>query len=270
MQQEKSEEDYPGDAPGLAAEDSTAGEDRAAGPRFVFDLARSIRVAESGTEADTAALEPLTVPSAATMATLRQEFDEFLMMYRFGISEVLTKITILREEYETRNGHSLIEHVNSRVKSMDSLLAKVQRLECPPHLPTIGERVRDIAGIRITCAFADDVYRVAESLTAQNDITVLDTKDYIRSPKANGYQSLHLILAVPVFLSDGVHSVPVEVQIRTIAMDFWASLEHKIYYKYDRDVPQHLIDELKSAADSAHALDVKMARLRDEVHRLGE
>jgi putative GTP pyrophosphokinase len=126
--------------------------------------------------------------------------------------------------------------------------------------------VYDIAGVRVTCAFIHDVYRLFGLLTQQDDLTVLEVKDYIKDPKENGYQSLHTIISVPVFLSTGRVNVPVEVQFRTIAMDFWASLEHKIYYKYDRQVPDSLIGELKNAADTAAELDARMERLHAQLH----
>lgn len=243
--------------------DDTANDIEYDGRELYLELARSV-AEEHGVEAITS----IPAQPAETMAVLRRELSAFLLLYKFGIDEVLTKITILREEYEARHDHGLIEHLNSRVKSIDSLLAKVRRTQCPPTLAAIRERVRDIAGIRITCAFVEDVYRIARLIEVQSDITVLEVKDYITAPKANGYQSLHLILQVPVFLSGGVENVPVEVQIRTIAMDFWASLEHKIYYKYDRAVPAALLAELRSAADAAHQLDLKMAGLRDEIRQL--
>ncbi|WP_179429740.1 hypothetical protein [Spelaeicoccus albus] len=128
--------------------------------------------------------------------------------------------------------------------------------------------MHDIAGIRVVCSFIADSYRVADMLTRQGDVSVIEVKDYIKSPKPNGYKSLHLIVDVPVFMSDNVEQVRVEIQIRTIAMDFWASLEHKIYYKYARDVPAELLAELGRAADVANELDVTMERLHDEVRAL--
>ncbi|MGB3859589.1 MAG: GTP pyrophosphokinase family protein, partial [Ornithinimicrobium sp.] len=132
----------------------------------------------------------------------------------------------------------------------------------------IRDNIFDIAGIRITCSFISDIYTLADMLTDQKDVEVLQVKDYVAHPKANGYKSLHLILSVPVFLSDRVEEVPVELQIRTVAMDFWASLEHKIYYKFDRDVPAHIVAELKQAAEVANNLDRKMESLRTEVNGL--
>ncbi|MDQ1074452.1 putative GTP pyrophosphokinase [Microbacterium sp. SORGH_AS 969] len=151
------------------------------------------------------------------------------------------------------------------MKTPDSLVDKVQRKGIDTDFDSIRAAITDIAGIRVTCSFIDDAYRLSDLLTQQDDITVRDVKDYIARPKANGYKSLHVIVEVPVFLSTGRVQVPVEVQFRTIAMDFWASLEHKIYYKYDRLVPADLLDQLKDAADTAAELDTRMERLHREI-----
>lgn len=137
-------------------------------------------------------------------------------------------------------------------------------------LPSIRENIQDIAGVRITCSFTSDIYEISDMLRKQKDIRVIEVKDYIKNPKPNGYKSLHLILEVPVFMSDKIENVCVEVQIRTIAMDFWASLEHKIYYKYDKEVPQYLLDELKEAAITVSQLDQKMENIHNEVSKIKE
>lgn len=208
--------------------------------------------------------QQITVSSAALRA-MRDEFQRFLMEYRFGLAEVETKISILREEFQEMHAYNPIEHVSSRVKSPDSLVDKVRRKGIETDFDSIRASITDIAGIRVTCSFIDDAYRLSKLLTRQDDITVRDVKDYIANPKPNGYKSLHVIVEVPVFLSTGRVDVPVEVQFRTIAMDFWASLEHKIYYKYDRLVPDDLLAELKNAADTAAELDTRMERLHREI-----
>ncbi|BAJ73979.1 uncharacterized protein conserved in bacteria [Microbacterium testaceum StLB037] len=208
--------------------------------------------------------QQITVSSAALRA-MRDEFQRFLMEYRFGLAEVDTKIAILREEFQEMHDYNPIEHVSSRVKTPDSLVDKVRRKGIDTDFDSIRAAITDIAGIRVTCSFIDDAYRLSDLLTQQDDITVRDVKDYIANPKANGYKSLHVIVEVPVFLSTGRVQVPVEVQFRTIAMDFWASLEHKIYYKYDRLVPADLLDQLKDAADTAAELDTRMERLHREI-----
>lgn len=198
--------------------------------------------------------------------SLRQSLPKFMMEYRFAADEVLTKVSILREEFLYLHKYNPIEHVSSRVKSPESILRKVVKRGIDPDLASIRANITDIAGIRITCSFIKDTYKVLHTLTAQNDLKVLQIKDYIKHPKPNGYKSLHLILEIPVFLSEGPVPVVVEVQIRTIAQDFWASLEHKIFYKYEGAVPEHLVEELTDAANAAEKLDLQMQRLHTAVH----
>lgn len=204
--------------------------------------------------------------SATEARAVRDEFQRFLLEYEFGLKEIETKIEILRDEFLYMHEYNPIEHVSSRVKSTDSLLDKVRRRGLPPGLDVVRQHITDIAGVRITCSFTADVYRLFELLTRQDDVTLLLVKDYIAEPKENGYQSLHAIVEVPVFLSTGAVRVPVEIQFRTIAMDFWASLEHKIHYKYDRQVPEGLLASLKDAADTASELDARMERLHRALH----
>ncbi len=187
------------------------------------------------------------------------------MIYRFAIYEVVTKIKILREEFGLVHDYNPIERVDSRLKSADRIMAKARQIGCPLTVEDVRAQVRDIAGVRVTCSFKSDVYSIFRMFCDQADITVVEVEDYIATPKPNGYQSLHAIVRVPVFLSQGAEQVDVEMQFRTLAMDFWASLEHKIYYKYDRHVPASLLAELKDAADVAARLDDQMERLHREV-----
>ena len=203
--------------------------------------------------------------SAAELREARDELQRFLLEYRFGMQEIETKIGILRDEFLLTHDYNPIEHVSSRVKSPDSIVDKVQRKGIDADFDSIRRSVTDIAGVRITCSFVADVYRLFDLLTEQDDIRVLRVKDYIADPKPNGYKSLHAILEVPVYLSTGRIDVPVEVQFRTNAMDFWASLEHKIYYNYHTRVPAQLLESLKEAADTAAELDVRMERLHREI-----
>jgi putative GTP pyrophosphokinase len=204
--------------------------------------------------------------SPTQLRVMRDELQRFLLPYRFGLQEVGTKIDILRDEFLYLHDYNPIEHVSSRVKTPDSLVEKSARKGVDPDFAAIRAHITDIAGVRITTSFTADAYRLFDLLTAQDDITVRRVKDYIAHPKPNGYKSLHAIVGVPVFLSTGPVEVPVEVQFRTIAMDFWASLEHKIYYKYARQVPPELLAELKDAAQSAALLDARMERLHRELH----
>jgi putative GTP pyrophosphokinase len=189
-----------------------------------------------------------------------------MLIYKFGLAEIGTKITILAEELAHRGRGNPIEHVNTRLKTVESLITKAKRIGCPLTLETVRARIRDIAGVRVVCSFVSDVYTVAGMLTGQQDVTLLQRKDYIADPKPNGYRSLHLIVEIPVFLSDRVVTVPVEVQLRTVAMDFWASLEHKIHYKYEQDVPDALREELTAAAHESARLDERMERLHAQIH----
>lgn len=199
------------------------------------------------------------------MRHVRAQLEGFLMPYEFGLKEVLTKIEILSGEWEVTLPHSPIEHVKSRVKSMESLLGKLARINCPPELDEIRNRVRDIGGIRITCSYVEDCYTVARALASQRDIRMLEEKDYIKNVKPSGYRSLHLIVEVPVFLSTRTINVPIEVQIRTIAMDFWASSEHELIYKYNGDLPPELRETMVQIAKTAASLDEQMGLVRDQL-----
>lgn len=211
----------------------------------------------------------LTVDERTALRELKTQLTRFMMSYKFATDEMMTKINILKEEFSSIHDYSPIEHVSSRLKSPEGILQKAVRTGCPIELGEIRDHIQDIAGIRITCSFVSDTYRVCDMLTSQQDVTVLKIKDYIATPKPNGYRSLHLLVAVPVFMSDRVQPVTVEIQIRTIAMDFWASLEHKIHYKYGGSVPEDLLVDLTQAADVASRLDVKMERLHERVVKLG-
>ncbi|MGE7949657.1 GTP pyrophosphokinase [Lysinibacillus sp. NPDC093688] len=205
---------------------------------------------------------------AITLKSLQSEITRFFLAYRFALQEIETKINILQEEFKLIHEYNPIEHISTRVKSPKSILSKIQKKNLEKSVEVIRENIRDIAGVRITCSFVEDIYKVSAMLQAQNDIEVVDVKDYIKSPKENGYQSLHLIIKIPIFMSDRVESVYTEIQIRTIAMDFWASLEHKIYYKYNKEVPEHIRFELKEAAIQVAELDRKMERLNEEINIL--
>lgn len=201
---------------------------------------------------------------------LRIKITRFGIAYKFALEEISTKVNILKEEFRLVHDYNPIEHVNTRVKSAESLLKKVQKKNLPLSLDIIQESIKDIAGIRIICSFVSDIYRISEMIQAQSDIEVVEVKDYIQHPKPNGYQSLHIIMKIPVFMSDRKIHVYVEMQIRTIAMDFWASLEHKIYYKYNKQVPEHLTSQLKEAANTVAELDRKMEHINKEINILKE
>ncbi|MFC3748624.1 GTP pyrophosphokinase family protein [Paenibacillus sp. GCM10012306] len=202
------------------------------------------------------------------MKRFRNEITRFMLLYKFALDEMETKVDILKQEFQSLHDYSPIEHTKSRLKSPESIMNKMLRKNSEISLAAVKNDIKDIAGLRITCSFISDIYQVSEMLQKQDDLTVLEIKDYIKNPKPNGYQSLHLLIQVPVFMSDGQELVCVEVQIRTIAMDFWASLEHKIFYKYNQSVPERLTRELKQAAESANMLDVQMERLHREIKEI--
>ena len=202
---------------------------------------------------------------------LDDDFRRFMLEHRFGMDEVVTKLSILRDEFTHLHDYNPIESVTSRLKTPESLLEKAERKGLSLDDGSYAEiraRITDIAGVRVVCSFTSDVYHVFELLTQQEDVTVLEVRDYIRNPKPNGYRSLHTLIEVPVFMSDGTVPVVVEVQLRTVAMDFWASLEHKIHYKYRHHVPRHLLDGLHDAAETAATLDQTMEALHEEVQGL--
>ncbi|MFS0646619.1 GTP pyrophosphokinase family protein [Siminovitchia sp. 179-K 8D1 HS] len=204
------------------------------------------------------------------MKSLKDSLIRFMMTYKFALDEVNTKINILKQEFQYIDDDNPIEHVTSRLKSPDSIISKAYRKGFDLTLSAIKENIRDIAGVRITCSFVSDIYKISHMLKRQKDIRVIESKDYIKNPKPNGYRSLHLIIQIPVFMSDREHHVYAEIQIRTIAMDFWASLEHKLYYKYDGEIPNKLKDELTEAAFSALQLDEKVEKIHEQVNKIKE
>lgn len=187
-------------------------------------------------------------------------------VYDAGIKEIRTKLEILDSEFKIKHDHNPIHHIESRLKKPDSIVKKAIDKDIPLTERGIMENIHDIAGIRVICNYVDDVYNVAQLLMNQDDITVVEIKDYIKNPKPSGYRSLHLVLQVPIFLSEGVKPIHVEVQMRTIAMDFWASLEHKLKYKTDNNVPDDVKDELKECAMSIRALDERMQNIHNRLN----
>lgn len=197
-------------------------------------------------------------------------FDEFVHEYKSAIREVDTKLEILSEDFAVRHDYNPIHHIEKRLKTPSSVEEKLHRLECDVTIPSARENIFDIAGVRVVCNFVEDVYDVARMLTSQNDIKVISEKDYIKNPKPNGYRSLHLLIKVPVFLLDGHIDIPVEVQLRTVAMDFWASLEHQLRYKKANDITPTTDIELKACAEVSANLDRRMQKIFNELYKPGE
>ncbi|MDQ0818857.1 putative GTP pyrophosphokinase [Bacillus pumilus] len=199
------------------------------------------------------------------LKNVMEDWKNELLVYKFALDEMDTKFSIISQEYNLIHGHNPIEHTKSRIKSFESIVNKLARKGCDITTQCAKEYIHDIAGVRIICSFIQDIYNIMDVLRQREDLKILEVKDYIQHPKPNGYRSLHLIVEIPVYLTNRVELVKVEIQVRTIAMDFWASLEHKIYYKLQNDVPHQLTDELKEAADIAHYLDEKMQNIKREI-----
>lgn len=198
------------------------------------------------------------------------EWARAMFLYDSALKELNTRLDIWNKEFKLIHQYNPIEHVTSRIKSPQSIAKKMRKRDLELNIRNIMDYVNDIAGIRIICSFTADIYRIAELLEEQADIKILKIKDYIQHPKENGYMSYHMIVAVPVALSSGVVDTKVEIQIRTIAMDFWASLEHKIYYKFEGKAPSHIRRELKECADLVSFLDKKMLSINEEVRVFSE
>lgn len=194
------------------------------------------------------------------------QFRELMMMYNCAIREVRTKLEVLNDELSIRNSRNPIEFIESRIKRPLSIVDKLKRYGEPVNVESIERSLNDVAGIRVICPFIDDIYSVADMLLSQDDITLIKKKDYIESPKPNGYRSLHLILEVPVFFSNQKKPMRVEVQIRTIAMDFWSSVDHQLKYKHDVPNADELSAQLKECADIISQTDMRMLAIKNQLY----
>ncbi len=194
-------------------------------------------------------------------------WQTMMFLYNAALKEMNTKIEILNDEFLHVHNYNPIEYVKSRVKSAESIVKKLKHHGHEASIDNMIRYLNDIAGIRVICSFTSDIYKIAEMISNQDDVTVHQIKDYIATPKSNGYKSYHLIVSLPIFLSDGPTDVKVEVQIRTIAMDFWASLEHKIYYKFEGNAPEHIRTDLKECADIVEMLDARMLSLNEAIQK---
>lgn len=198
------------------------------------------------------------------------QFQELMMRYESAIREVRTKFEVLNAELSLHTSRNPIESIQSRVKKPLSIIGKLRRQGLPLTLDSIVENLNDVAGIRVICSFIDDIYSVAEMLARQDDVTVVTVKDYIRRPKPNGYRSYHMIVELPVFFSREKKMMRVEIQLRTVAMDFWASLEHQMKYKKANADRPEIAAELKSCAETIAATDARMMGIRKRIEKLEE
>ncbi|MCM1027605.1 MAG: GTP pyrophosphokinase family protein [Roseburia sp.] len=192
-------------------------------------------------------------------------WNEVTIIYNAALRQMQTRMEILNDEFQHVHQYNPIEHIKARIKTPESIVKKLKRNGYESTIDNMVKYINDIAGIRIICSFTSDIYRIADMISEQRDINVIAVKDYITFPKASGYKSYHMIVTVPVYLSDRTVDTKVEIQIRTVAMDFWASLEHKIHYKFEGDAPEHIRTELIECAKLVADLDDRMLSLNDEI-----
>lgn len=201
-------------------------------------------------------------------------WETMMLLYKSALMEVGTKLEILNEEFKHIHQYNPIEHIKQRIKSPESIVKKLKKRGLDSTIENMREFINDIAGIRVICSFTSDIYRIAEMIRNQNDIKVISVKDYIISPKESGYKSFHMIVSVPIYLSDSVVDTKVEIQIRTVAMDFWASLEHKVNYKLDQDDSSEEIKNIRrrlyDCAQMVSVLDDEMLALNEKMQDLIE
>ena len=192
-------------------------------------------------------------------------WKEVTITYNAALRQIETRMEILNDEFQHVHQYNPIEHIKARIKTPESIVKKLKRNGYESTIDNMVKYINDIAGIRIICSFTSDIYRIADMISEQRDIKVITVKDYITFPKASGYKSYHMIVTVPVYLSDRTVDTKVEIQIRTVAMDFWASLEHKIHYKFEGDAPEHIRNELVECAKLVADLDARMLSLNEEI-----
>ena len=192
-------------------------------------------------------------------------WKEVTLIYKAALKMITTKMEILNDEFQHVHRYNPIEHIKARIKTPESIVKKLKRDGHESTIDNMIKYINDIAGIRVICSFTSDIYRIADMISEQRDIRVIAVKDYITFPKSSGYKSYHMIVTVPVYLSDRTVDTKVEIQIRTVAMDFWASLEHKIHYKFEGDVPENIKNELVECAKMVADLDVRMLKLNEEI-----
>lgn len=199
-----------------------------------------------------------------------ESWKEVILIYNSALKQISTKLEILNDEFQHVHRYNPIEHIKSRIKTSESIVKKLKRHGYESTIQNMVQYVNDIAGIRVICSFTSDIYQIADMISNQSDIKVISVKDYIVKPKASGYKSYHMLVTVPVYLSDRIVDTKVEIQIRTVAMDFWASLEHKMNYKFEGNAPEHIRQALVECASMVSELDAKMLSLNEEILSLTE
>lgn len=202
------------------------------------------------------------------MDELLRDYGQIRHVYAAGIREITSRLEVLQSEAQYRGKHNPIHHIESRVKTLASIIKKLRSMGLPDTISSAKKSLRDIAGVRVVCCYVDDIYSIAKLLLSQDDVSLIEKKDYIEMPKANGYRSLHMVVDLPVYLAEGKVYIPVEIQIRTVAMDFWASLEHGIRYKSPAEVPAIINDELRACADIIAATDDRMQEIFRQIQQL--
>lgn len=197
-------------------------------------------------------------------------WKEVTLIYNSALKQISTKLEILNDEFQHVHRYNPIEHIKSRIKTPESIVKKLKKHGYESTIENMVKYVNDIAGIRVICSFTSDIYQIAEMISNQSDIKVISVKDYIVNPKASGYKSYHMLVSIPVYLSDRIEETKVEIQIRTVAMDFWASLEHKIHYKFEGNAPEHIKEQLVECSRIVSNLDERMLDLNKEIQHLEE
>lgn len=211
---------------------------------------------------------PQADPAALELFENFQDYLALQHLYQAALKQLQIKFGVLNDEFQVRSGRSPIHHIESRLKSTASIIAKLQNRNYAVTLDSAKQNINDIAGIRVVCSYIDDVYAVAEMLLRQSDVRLVQTQDYIQHPNFNGYRSLHLDIQIPIYLSDHTEHVNVEVQLRTVAMDFWASLEHDLRYKSQKDIPARISQEMWDAAQAIASIDRQMQAIYKEIQAL--
>lgn len=209
--------------------------------------------------------QDMLIEELEPLKNMGKRFEEMMMIHKAAIREVRTKLEVLNDEFQVKSKRNPIRYIKHRIKKPESIIEKMHRRGFEMSLDSMVQNLNDIAGVRVVCGYGSDIYDIADMLKKQDDVRVILEKDYIKNPKPNGYRSLHIVVEIPVFFSDRKQFVKVEVQIRTMAMDFWASLEHQLHYKHTGGEYDEIVDELRECAETIHQTDTKMQRIYNRI-----